>query len=71
MLSEHGYSWLFHIINAYFLVFLQVLKMEESQLFYSAELEMLDPLPCKAANMKIDFQPDMHATKVTIDFDEV
>ena len=44
--------------------------MEESQLFYSAELEILDPLRCKAANMKINFQPDMHATKVTIDFDE-
>ena len=45
--------------------------MEESQFFYSAELEILDPLRCKAANMKINFQPDMHATEVTIDFDEV
>ncbi|XP_067033885.1 uncharacterized protein [Acropora muricata] len=49
---------------------LKVLKMEESQFFYSAELAILDPLRCKAANMKINFQPDMHATKVTIDFDE-
>ena len=45
--------------------------MEESQFFYSAELEILDPLRCKAVNMKINFQPDKHGTKVTIDFDEV
>ena len=44
--------------------------MEESPFFYSAELQILDPLRCKAANMKINFQPDMHATKVAIDFDE-
>ena len=44
--------------------------MEESPFFYSAELEILNPLRCKAANMKINFQLDMHATKVTIDFNE-
>ena len=44
--------------------------MEESQFFYSAELEILDSLRCKAATRKITFQPNVHATKVTIDFDE-
>ena len=44
--------------------------MEESQFLYSAELEILDPLRCKAATMKITFQPDMYATKVTIDFED-
>ena len=44
--------------------------MEESQFFYSAELEILNPLRCKAETMKITFQPEKHATKVTIDFEE-
>ena len=44
--------------------------MEESEFFYNAELEILNPLQCKAENMKISFQPDMRATKVTIDFEE-
>lgn len=45
--------------------------MEESQFFfYRAELEFLDPLRCKAATINNTFQPEMHATQVTIDFEE-
>ncbi|XP_068748432.1 uncharacterized protein [Montipora capricornis] len=49
---------------------LRVLKIEESQFSYSAELEILDPVRCKAATMNVSFQPDRRATRVVIDFEE-
>ncbi|XP_068748435.1 uncharacterized protein [Montipora capricornis] len=49
---------------------LKVLKVEESQFFYSAQLGILDPVRFKTSTMKVSFEPDRQATKVSIDFEE-
>jgi len=47
---------------------LKVLKVEESNFTYCAELEILDSVRCKAQTMKISFQPVRCATNVAIYF---
>jgi hypothetical protein len=48
-----------------------VIKVEESESSYQAELAILDPTKCKAVEMKISSRPESCPTEVNVKFRDV